>query len=322
MSTLWLPLSLRTHLRLQHYYLKLLIVLNIFLELMMPTVRQIEAFRAVMITRSMTDAARMLSVTQPAVSKIIKELQQGGLEPSSQGKALYAEVDRLFGGMERVARAADRIRQRHFGQLKIAAMSSITSYFMAKVVRAFRKKHPNVSVSIETYNSPEVVDLVTTGFCDLGYAVTPVSSDAVTVRRLFRTKLVCILPRNHRLAKRRTIDFRDLSGEDFVSLLNWNTTRLAVDTAFRTANVRRCMTLEAGWSATASALVAEGLGVAMIDPFTAELSASCGCVVRPLTQTIEFCFVEMSPKISADNELAEEFSEAFRRAFRAYALDA
>lgn len=299
---------------------------------MMPTVRQIEAFRAVMITRSMTDAARMLSVTQPAVSKIIKELQaevgfplfvrrQGGLEPSSQGKALYAEVDRLFGGVERVARAADRIRQRHFGQLKIAAMSSITSYFMAKVVRAFCQRRPNVSISIETYNSPEVVDLVTTGLCDLGYAVTPISSDAVNVRHLFRTKLVCVLPRSHRMSKRKTIDVRDLSGEDFVSLQNWNTTRLAVDTAFRTANVKRSMNLEAGWSVTASSLVAEGLGVAIIDPFTAELSASCGCVVRPLSQTIEFCFAEMSSKISADNELAEEFSEAFKTAFRMYALD-
>lgn len=296
----------------------------------MLTIRQVEAFRAVMITRSMTDAAKMLSVTQSAVSKIVKELQteigfplfvrrQGGLEPSAEGLALYAEVERTFTGIDRIGRAADRIRQRHFGQLRIVAMSAVTSYFMAKVVRAFRATRPGVSIAIETYNSPEVVDLAAAGFCDIGYAVTPVANDAVMVRELFRTNLVCLLPRRHRLSKKARIDLQDLSGEDFVSVLNWNTTRLAVDSAFRTANVGRKLDLEAGWSATASALVAQGLGVAIIDPFTAELSALSGCTVRPLSQPIEFCFAEVSPKIAAPNELAEAFSATFRIEFAKFA---
>lgn len=294
---------------------------------MMPTVRQIEAFRAVMITRSITEAAKMLSVTQPAVSKIIKELQadvgfpllsrrHGGIEPTAQGAALYAEVERLFSGMDRVARVADKIRERHFGQLKIAAMSSITSYFMARVVRSFYASHGNVSISIETFNSPEVVDFVASGFCDLGYAVTPIVSDAVTVSHLFTTKLVCILPKSHRLAKCKRVDLSGLSGDDFVSLLNWNTTRLAVDTAFRRANVRRRTILEAGWSATVSSLVAEGLGVAIIDPFTARLSLSCGCVVRPLVQEIDFSFAEIRPSSQKANNLADEFSQAFNSEFK------
>lgn len=297
----------------------------------MPTIRQLETFRAVMMTRSMTDAARMLSVTQSAVSKIMKELQadvgfslfirrQGGLEPSIEAIALYAEVSRVFIGVERVERAAGQIRQRRFGQLRIVAMSSLTSYFIGGVVRVFKARHPHVSVSIETYNSPEVVSLVEGRYGDLGYAVTPVASDAVTVHRLFRTALVCILPRGHRMSKKASIRLPDLADENFVSVLNWNNTRVAIDAAFRSANVGRKLDLDAGWSATVSALVAEGLGVAIIDPFTAKLSAQCGCEVKPLKEPIEFCFAEIRPKAAPSNELAEAFSRTLIEAFDSYAV--
>ena len=288
----------------------------------MPTIRQIEAFRAVMLTRSMTAAAQMLSVTQPAVSKIMKELQndvgfslfvrrQGGLEPSAEALALFAEVERVFVGVERVNRTADRIKARHHGQLRIVAMSAVTSFLIGKVVRTFKARHPGISVSIETYNSPEVIDLVASGQCELGYAVTPVSSDAVSSRKLYNTNLVCILPKGHRLQAQSTIDLRELADEEFISVLGWNTTRLTIDAAFRAADVSRRLNLEAGWSATVSSLVAEGLGVAIIEPFTAELSAKCGCIVRSLEQPIEFSFAEISAKTAAPNELVEAFSTAF-----------
>jgi DNA-binding transcriptional LysR family regulator len=296
---------------------------------MMPSIRQIEAFRAVMLTRSMTQAAAMLSVTQSAVSKIMKEFEavigfplfvrrQGGLEPSAEAAALFGEVERVFLGVERVERAAARIRARHTGQLRVVAMSSITGLFMARVVKAFVAERPGVQVTIETYNSPEVVDVVASGQCELGYAVAPVSDEAVASRQLYRTALVCVLPPGHRLRRRRTIALEDLAGEDFISLLGWNTTRLATDAAFRAANIARRERLEAGWSGAVGSLVAEGLGVAIIDPFTAELAARCGCVVRPLAQPIEFTFAALRAKRAAPNALVDAFGATFDAQFRMY----
>ncbi|MGF1948937.1 hypothetical protein ACQUFD_17920, partial [Enterococcus gallinarum] len=73
---------------------------------------------------------------------------------------------------------------------------------------------------------------------------------------------------------------KDFEGERFVSLANGNTTRLKTDALFKNENVEREMVLDASWSASVSGLVAEGLGVAIVEPFSAELARRAGCQVR------------------------------------------
>src|SRR5262245_10941276 len=95
--------------------------------------RQIEAFRALMLTGSATSAARMIYVTQPAVSRLVRDPQQTlGLKlferrgtrlmPTSEALSLYAEVERSFVGLDRIQQAADELRTRRAGVLRIAAL--------------------------------------------------------------------------------------------------------------------------------------------------------------------------------------------------------
>lgn len=295
----------------------------------MITARQIEAFRAVMLTHSMTTAAGMLCVTQSAVSKIMRELEhevgfplfvrtKGGLVPSAEAASLYTEVDRVYIGIDRVSHAAARIKQRHTGQLKLVSTSVLTTLFLQLVVKAFSEAHPRVMISLETYNSTEVIDLVGSRLFDIGYAMTPIDNDAVDVVGIFATRCVCILPSNHRLGGVGKVDITELSGDSFISLMPSNTTRLKIDALFRTFNVKRDMLYEAGWSASISALVAEGLGVSIIDPFTAVLAAKSGCLIAELAQEVDFSFAELRPRQMALNELVNEFSETFRQAFERF----
>ncbi len=95
--------------------------------------RQIEAFRAVVLTGGVGMAAKLINVTQPAVSRMIRDLQQQlgltlferrgtGLVPTSEALSLYAEVERAFVGLERIAQMADELRTRRAGFLRIAAL--------------------------------------------------------------------------------------------------------------------------------------------------------------------------------------------------------
>jgi DNA-binding transcriptional LysR family regulator len=284
------------------------------------SVRHVEAFRAVMLTRSMTSAADVLFVTQSAVSKLIKEFEaqlgfslftrkRGGLVPSAQAFALLAEVDRLFLGLEKIAQAAERIRSRRHGQLRVVAMPSMTTGFLQGAVADFSREHAGVSVSLSTYNSAEVVELVASGQFDLGYAMTPIARDRGLRAEISLVDCVCILPPAHRLRHRRQIGARDLANEPFISLSSGNATRLKVDAMFKNENIERRLDIEATWSAAVVGFVAKGMGVSIVDPFSAEMARALGCSVHPLVQSVAFSFAKLTSPSSGANALASIFSD-------------
>jgi DNA-binding transcriptional LysR family regulator len=279
----------------------------------------------------MTEAASMLYVTQSAVSKIMKEMEdevgfslfarrQGGLVPTPEARLLFVEVERMFIGVERVMRAAGRIKARHHGQIKIVAMSALSSALLQHAVREFSKKRPTVRISIETYNSPEVVDLVASGNFELGYAMTPIVNENVLAGEVLRANCVCLLPAGHILSSAERIDVHDLEASSFISLTSGNTTRLKIDSLFSSLNINRNIVIETNWSVAVCVLVSQGLGVSIIDPFTATLATNLSCVARPLLQEIDFSFSELRPRNSAENPLANEFSEIFLELFKPYAI--
>lgn len=289
----------------------------------MITLKQIEAFRAVMLGNSMTEAAKSLFVTQSAVSKIMREFEQeigfqlfsrrkGGLLPTAAAKALYVEVERVFIGLDQVVRTAERIRLGQEGRLRIVAMSTVSCGFLQSVIADFRERHPKVSVSIETYNSHEVTNLVASGLFDLGFATSPVETDKVVAESLWKVRCVCVLPPQHRLARRRAVTATDLRDENFISLGSGNTTRLAIDSVFRSGNVRRTTEMEASWSIAVSSMVSNGLGVSVIDPFTAQVAKQCGCVVRPFSPPIDYSFALLRPQGAASNALVDDFIRSIR----------
>lgn len=290
--------------------------------------RHIEVFRAVMLARSMTGAANMLYVTQSAVSKIIRELEdqlgfvlftrrKGGLIPSPEAISLFAEVERVFLGLDKIVRTGERIRSKRQGQLRIVTMPALSTFFLQGVVRAFHKECPDVSISLETYNSREIADLVASGQFDLGYAMTPIDDAQNVVCRVMRINCVCVLPAGHRLSAKEVIDVSDFAGEHFISLASGNTTRLKIDAMFKNENVAREMLIEAAWSAAVIGLVANELGLSIIDPFTAQVATIVGCVVRPLGQQVEFSFAELRPRQGTENTIAELFSKHFTEQYQA-----
>lgn len=290
------------------------------------THRQIECFQAVMRLRSMTKAAATLSVSQSAVSKITRELEatvgfklfrrtKGGLEPSTEALALFAEVDRSFIGLERIAQAAERISVRREGVLRIAAIPALTSCFIQQVVKRFVEQARNVEISIDTFNSEEVSEVIAGGHADIGFAMTPSKSDRVRPGRVLEANCVCLLRAGHRLAGRKVVSLADLEGESFISLAQGTSTRMSIDAAFRTANISRQLLYTARWSVAVAAFVAAGLGTAISEPFSASLFALQGGIVRPMRERIPFSCVELFPKHAPTSPLILEFLDVLHAEF-------
>ena len=138
--------------------------------------KHIEAFRAVMVSGSMTAAARTLFTSQPNVSRLISQLErETGLQlfqrsgvrliPTSDGTAFFREVERAFVGLQGLANAAAQIRNLGSGRLRIAAIPSAGMTLVPHAIKRFVALFPEVTVSLHVNTSA-------TGNCYLGMLVS------------------------------------------------------------------------------------------------------------------------------------------------------
>jgi len=244
-------------------------------------IRQVEAFRALMQRHTVTRAAQTLHVSQPAVSRLLAdfetgvgfrlfERQQGRLVPTAEARVLYEEVERTFVGLDHITHAAQQIRAMRLGSLRVAGSPAVALELLPAVVAAFIRAHPGVDVTLLTPGGAgTVVDLVAAGHCDIGFTTEAIPHPAVRLERLTDAPMPCIVPLGHRLAKNRIVRPEDLRDEPFVSFPRSFDARNAIDRMFVEHDVHRQLIVEAQLSQIMVSLVANGAGVALIDPVTA-----------------------------------------------------
>jgi DNA-binding transcriptional LysR family regulator len=291
--------------------------------------RQVEAFRALMLTGSVSAGARLMNVTQPAVSRLLRDLQHAlslklferhgsRLVPTSEALSLYGEVERSFVGLHRIAQAAAELRTRRAGGLRIAALPALANGFQPRFVGRFLADRPKIDLALYGLISHLVLDWVVSGQCEVGFAETPAQHPAISLERMPAVAMVAVLPRAHPLAKRKVIRPRDLAGEPFISLGHSTVVRFRIDTVFADNDVERVMRVETPLSEIACALAAAGIGIAICDPFTAREYAPRGLAVRRFEPRIMF---EVGALYSAQRGLsavAREFIDSFAAHVRAF----
>ena len=287
--------------------------------------RQVEAFRATMLTGSVTEAAKLMAVTQPAVSRLLRDFQAllkmelferrgTGLVPTAAATALYTEVERSFVGLERITAAAEEIRGRRTGSLRIAALPALANGYLPRLAGHFLKERPNLNLAFFGVISPIVVDWVLNNQCDIGFAEIPIAHSGLPSLRLPPLPRVAILPAGHRLATKEVLEPRDFEGETFISLSAGSTGRHLIDQAFNRDDVRRVLRVETTLSEIMCGLVSSGLGVAICDPFTAQEFTNRGVIARRFVPRIDFEFAAVFPAQRSPSPVALDLVEAMRQA--------
>jgi DNA-binding transcriptional LysR family regulator len=285
---------------------------------MRPNARQIEAFRALMLTASTVRAAQAMNITQPAVSRLVKDLQSSlqltlferrgtRLVPTSEAIALYAEVERSYVGIERIAQAAKDLRERRSGVLRVAAMPALCNGFLPRFAGAFLADRPQLDFALVGLLSHTVLDWVLSGQCDLGFASGPIEHAAVTSEKMPAVRYVAIVPEGHKLAKRRVMRPKDFAADPFIALGPTTPSRFRIDDLFSRHGVTRRIRVETPLSEIVCGLVASGLGISVCDPFTAAEYATRGVVARPFEPALEFQVAALYPSHRSVSPVAREF---------------
>ena len=282
--------------------------------------RQIETFRAVMLSGAMTTAAETMGITQPAVSRLIRDLEftleltlfhrRGNkIAPTAEAVDLLAEVERSFVGLEHLAAHAENLRRTRSGVLRIAALPAMAVYFLPRFIAAFCRNRPDVRVQIDGIPSHLVAERLAGGQYDIG--VTRAVAERPSVEFFpIKASAVVVMPDGHKLAKSKEIWATELVDETVIMLSPRSLLRHSLETAL--AGVRRRLRFETSYSVTACSLVLAGAGVTVVDPFCAYEFEKRGVTIRPFKPSLDVGYRFVISRDRPLSRLAAQFMEEYQ----------
>lgn len=285
--------------------------------------QQLHAFKAVYELGSVTAAGERLHLTQPAVSKLIAALERrvdfklferikGRLVPTDQGKAFYLEVVKAFTALDTLAESAKDIRTHHWGSLHVATFPLLAHNYLPRLLGKFLKQAPELNGTLKAYRSEEVLRRTEIQSCDVGFAAIDDPNRPGIYSTKVRCSCVAILPPESPLAERASLTPDDLAAQPFIRS-EMDITQRRVNQVFADAQIVRRDVLEVSFASSTAALVAEGVGAAIIDPFTAHHAKETNpdILIKSFTPNIPFHFHILFPALRPVPPSVEHFVESF-----------
>ncbi|HRK23456.1 MAG TPA: LysR substrate-binding domain-containing protein [Beijerinckiaceae bacterium] len=292
--------------------------------------RQLDAFRAVMLTGGMTAAAQTLFITQPAVSRLIKDLEHdfglrlferhgNQIAATAEARRLFEEVERTYSGLSHLRAFADDLRGSRVGSLRIAALPALAIAFLPFCLARFRNQRPNLSIMLDGIPSHLVLERVASGLFDIGFAAVPAERPSLRLTPV-PGSLMVVMPAGHRLAGRTVLRAKDIAGESVIMLGRGSYLRHSIETALAQVHVET--QIESPLAAIACAFVAQGLGITLVDPFTAADFLGRGVVARRFEPAIDVGYSLITSKDRPLSQVANDFVASLGEATAAYLEEA
>jgi DNA-binding transcriptional LysR family regulator len=240
-------------------------------------IRHLRSFCAVADLLSFIQASRRLHLSQPALSAQIQALEadlgvqlfertRRSVKLTGAGEAFRKEAQSILQAVEAARLRTQMIASGEAGHLRIGFVASAALEIVPAIVLAFRRSHPNVTLDLLNVRTSDQLTLLEQSRLDAGFPRLPAGSPELTITPIHREPFTLILPRGHRLARKKTITLREFEREPFVAYARqwapgfydrW----VGI---FTKAGFSPTITQEAGEMATVLALVGAGAGVAVV----------------------------------------------------------
>jgi DNA-binding transcriptional LysR family regulator len=253
--------------------------------------RHIEVFHAIMRTGSLSKAAELLCVSQPAVSKVLAHAERsvgltlfnrvhGRLQPTREAELLFSETQKLQSNLDSIRDLARNLALQPEGHLRIGCLPSLGLSLIPSAVEAFRAAYPRVSLRIQTRHTDELMNALLTRDLDLAVALNPPARPGIEAVELGRTPVVCVGPRDE--AAREPVTLQAFVEGDWIGIGDVDPLGELIGHALDAQGLDgRVPAVEAQTWHVARALAARGIGRALLDELTAKSGAEA-VSVRPV----------------------------------------
>jgi DNA-binding transcriptional LysR family regulator len=284
--------------------------------------RQIEAFKAVVENGTVSRAAQLLNISQPAMSKLIAHLEfdtglklfdrvKGRLAPTEHAMRLYDEVGRIFAGVRQVENAVDAIRREEQGRLAIGVMPALSGSFVQRATAGFLEQNPNVFCSIESRTSQRIVDWLITRKLDVGLVGANIDNPYITKEPLLEHPLVCVMRPDHELAQKSVVTIDEIKRMPFIAFHPDADVGALVGRMFEEHGVEPNIALIANIAPTVCEFVADGIGISLVHPLMVS-GLEHRLVARRFEPEILYNFQLCRSAESRNAQLVEAFAKEVR----------
>jgi len=289
--------------------------------------RQMEVFRAVMFTGGVNNAAELLHVSPPAISKVLAqaakasglvlfERVKGRLIPTPEAHQLYDEVEQLWRGVEKVRDVSRSLAGPEQTVLRLVCSASLAPYMVSRSVARLYERIPRLQCRVQVY-SPDILNqALLDRSTHLGVALLPHDHPNLATVKAYQCGLACVMRSEHPLAARKMIRPADLVGERVISSPETTPFGQTLKRAFGTAAARMHRDFEATSSTTACWFAQAGVGIAVVDQVSIAGGLLAGLEVRPF-QSSEKLSVHIlrnryRPMSVAERAFVETFDQVWK----------
>ncbi len=289
--------------------------------------REIEAFRAVMLTGTTTAAAAIMHTTQPSVSRLLAQVQnatelklfdieKGRLRPTQEARQLLETVQRNFLGLERIEQQVALLRKSGSGVLRVGCTPSLGLSVMPRAVTRFSRQFPSVHINLQTVSMLQLREGLARGLYDVALTTTAFPRPEFSPVTLHHSQAVCILPRGHALAGQTEIHVTQLQGQALMTLNVDDEIHLQLQHAMEGHGLTIRSLLETTNSMTICAMTAEGAGIGVVNPYVAAVFKHA-LHILPLQPAFPVGVFLAYSSQTAPSEITEKFVAILKENFEA-----
>ena len=283
--------------------------------------RQIEVFRAVMLTGSISGASKLLYVSQPAISRLMSHTEQrlglelfrrvkGRLHPTPEARRLLGEVNVVYEGIERVNEIAEDLATNRTGSLRISCSPNLGQTVLPRAIASFRAAHPAVRIVVRTQIPGNMLRALLSGQAELAVSNMPLAHPNLESRLLVKNPMVALVPAGHPLSGRSYVRPAELAGEPLIGYGADVPVGLLVREMFGSGFDDLDMRIEVEQAHVARALAQAGAGIALVDAMTVFGQAWPNIVTIPIrtkvNASVQIFNVQSEPLSRLSLEFAQE----------------
>ena len=246
----------------------------------MLTLRQIEIFRAIMIAKTVSAAAQMLGTSQPGLSRMLGHMEdklhfrlfdrtRGRLVPTQEARILFDEIEHIYKGFEDLNHVIKRLAKGEDRTFRVGASPSLGHSVVPKMLARLTANYPGLTIQFDILSVEQASDYLALQRGDYALTVFPIDHPNILSSRIGVGRMVCAVPASHPLADRDRISVADIADERLQSFRPDTPHGRIIADMFAKAGQPLEVDTYIRFAETAVAFVANGMGVALVDSFTA-----------------------------------------------------
>jgi DNA-binding transcriptional LysR family regulator len=255
--------------------------------------RQLHSFVTVARLGSFTRAAHLLHLSQPALTKQVRQLEQTlsvrlfdrntrTVELTRIGRELAPAIEKLLREIDAIVANTRGLAEKSKGVIRIAALPSISSTILPTAVARFRETYPGISVILKDILAQHLVNMVKEEEVDFAIGCLNGADPEIKFSLLLTDRIVVVFPPGLALERKRTIELKDLTSLPLILMDKESSVRKLVDRAFEEAGELADPAFEAIYMSTAAGMVRAGLGVALLPSSAFHTGELTGLRSRPI----------------------------------------